>query len=96
MDAVELNQRASEDKDKAVERTAASDNADSTIHVDSLTHKFKLSPLYIAVALAHVEVAEMLLTRYHANPNIVVGRADIHKGTRTVHVLEAALQHPRV
>lgn len=96
MDAVELNQRASEDKGKAVERTAASDNADSTIHVDSLTHKFKLSPLYIAVALAHVEVAEMLLTRYHANPNIVVGRADIHKGTRTVHVLEAALQHPRV
>lgn len=35
------------------------------------------------------------MTRYHANPNIVVGHADMHKGTRTVHVLEAALQHPR-
>lgn len=40
-------------------------------------------------------MAETLLTRYHANPNIIVGYADVHKGTRTVHVLEAALQHPR-
>ncbi|KAL7805756.1 ankyrin repeat protein [Trichoderma gracile] len=95
MDGVESKQRASEDEGNPDERTAAGDSSDLTVHVDSLTHKFKMSPLYIAVALAHVEAAEMLLTSYSANPNIVVGHADMHKGTRTVHVLEAALQHPR-
>ncbi|PTB72368.1 ankyrin repeat protein [Trichoderma longibrachiatum ATCC 18648] len=94
MDAIQLKQRANED-DKAEEKTAVGYEASLSVHVDSLTHKFKMSALYIAVALANVDVAETLLTRYHANPNIIVGYADVHKGTRTVHVLEAALQHPR-
>ncbi|KAL6856403.1 hypothetical protein J3F83DRAFT_764105 [Trichoderma novae-zelandiae] len=91
MDAVESNQRASGHENRPDGRSGIGDKADLTVHVDSLTHRFKMSPLYIAVAL----VAEVLLTRYHADPNIVIGHADIHRGTRTVHVLEAALQHPR-
>ncbi|PTB63272.1 hypothetical protein BBK36DRAFT_1126757 [Trichoderma citrinoviride] len=91
MDALESKPQASGNEDKPDGKTAVGDKADLTVHVDSLTHKFNMSPLYIAVAL----VAELLLTRYHARPNIVVGHADMHKGTRTVHILEAALQHPR-
>lgn len=35
------------------------------------------------------------MTTYHADANIIVGQADAQRGTRTAHVLEAALQHPR-
>lgn len=51
MDAVELKQRASENEDNPDARTAVGVEADLTVHVESLTHKFRLSPLYIAVAL---------------------------------------------
>ncbi|PNP43480.1 hypothetical protein THARTR1_11121 [Trichoderma harzianum] len=71
------------------------DKRDRSVHVDSLTKKYQMSPLYIAVALAHVAAAEALLTTYHANANIIAGEDDAQRGTRTAHVLEAALQHPR-
>ncbi|UKZ58338.1 hypothetical protein TrVGV298_012206 [Trichoderma virens] len=98
MESVATKQRAIQGEDKSMAQTKASDKSDKgnrRVHVDSLTQKYQMSPLYIAVALAHVEVAEVLLTTYQANANIISGRQDAQRGTRTAHVLEAALQHPR-
>lgn len=53
MDAIQLKQRANED-DKAEEKTAVGYEASLSVHVDSLTHKFKMSALYIAVALGTI------------------------------------------
>jgi hypothetical protein len=36
-----------------------------------------------------------LLDVYHADVNIIVGKEDMQRGTRTANVLDAALQHPR-
>lgn len=38
---------------------------------------------------------EALLATYHADVNIIVGKQDDQRGTRTADVIEAALQHPR-
>ncbi|KAL7921223.1 putative ankyrin repeat protein [Trichoderma austrokoningii] len=75
--------------------TADDQKKDRTVHVDCLTQKHQMSPLYIAVALAHVKVVEALLDSYHADVNIIVGKQNIQRGTRTADALEAALQHPR-
>ncbi|PTB35556.1 uncharacterized protein TrAFT101_009403 [Trichoderma asperellum] len=84
------------------EKSATQDNIaaggkkdDRTVHVNCLTQKYQMSPLYIAVALARMEVVEALLTTYHADINIIAGKQDDQRGTRAADVLEAALQHPR-
>ncbi|KKP00706.1 ankyrin repeat protein [Trichoderma harzianum] len=90
MESVSTEERKIQSEDEP-----SSDKRDPNVHVDSLTKKYRMSPLYIAVALAHVTAAEALLTTYHANANIIAGEDNSQRGTRTAHVLEAALQHPR-
>ncbi|KAK1237264.1 hypothetical protein MKX08_002889 [Trichoderma sp. CBMAI-0020] len=90
MQPLEAKKPATQDNATADDKTK-----DRVVHVDCLTQKYQMSPLYIAVALAHIEVVEALLDTYHADINIIVGKEDIQKGTRTGDVLEAALQHPR-
>ncbi|KAM0250032.1 hypothetical protein ACHAQJ_008801 [Trichoderma viride] len=95
MESLEAKQPAIQGDNKDDGNGEVSGEKDRTVHVDCLTQKYQLSPLYIAVALAHVEVVEALLATYHADPNILVCHADLYRGTRTAHALEAALLHPR-
>ncbi|KAL7953213.1 ankyrin repeat protein [Trichoderma compactum] len=90
MESVSTKQRKIQSEDQP-----SIDKRDPIVHVDSLTKKYRMSPLYFAVALAHVTAAEALLTTYHANANIIAGEDNAQRGTRTAHVLEAAMQHPR-
>ncbi|KAL7941252.1 ankyrin repeat protein [Trichoderma barbatum] len=95
MESIEAKQRATQTAGSSSREAKADDKMDRRVHVNSLTQKYRMSSLYIAVALAHVEVTEVLLTTYDANANIIAGQEDAQRGTRTIHVLEAALQHPR-
>ncbi|KAL7931389.1 ankyrin repeat protein [Trichoderma chlorosporum] len=95
MKSVATRQPDMQNEDKSDGEVGSSDKRERNVHVDSLTQKYRMSPLYIAVALAHVEVVEVLLTTYHANANATAGQKNMHQGTRTAHIFEAALQHPR-
>ncbi|RFU31088.1 hypothetical protein B7463_g5236, partial [Scytalidium lignicola] len=65
-----------------------------SVHVDCLDRKRQISALHIAVALAYVDMVEVLLSTYHADVNLPIGKNNPNYPTASVSILWLALQHP--